>query len=160
MRSWQSHTKAILLVAIGILAVAGCGGDTNDTSQGPNEEVLVRRAAVAWYSAIARADGARACALMAPAFRKELAEDGPAFTVSQDGRLVRNPRSCSARISAGSEETIVGSGIAAGVNAADVTTVDVLDDHATTVAKLGKGSHVLSLAKVRGRWLINGARRP
>jgi hypothetical protein len=96
---------------------------------------------------------------MTPAFRKQLAGDGPAFTVSPDGRLIRNPRSCSRRISAGSEEIIAASGIAADVGAADVTKVDVLDDHATTVAKLGKGSHVLALAKVDGRWLVSGAPR-
>jgi len=157
MRCWRGPAKTVLVASLSILLVAGCGDDANKPSQGRSEEALVRTTVVAWYSAIARADGSRACALMTLGFRKELAEDGPAFTVSPDGKLVRNPRSCSRRISRGSEEIIVGSGIAAGVDAADVTKVDVLDDHATTVAKLGKGSHVLALAKVDGRWLVSGA---
>jgi hypothetical protein len=149
----------MLVASLSILLVAGCGDDANKRSQGRSDEALVRTTVVAWYSAIARAYGSRACALMTPAFRRQLAADGPAFTVSPDGKLIRNPRSCSRRISAGSEEIIAGSGIAADVGAADVTKVDVLDDHATTVAKLGKGSHVLALAKVDGRWLVSGAPR-
>lgn len=158
MRCWPGPTKTILVALMSIL-VAGCGDDANTTSQGRREEALVRRTVVAWYSAIAHADGSTACSLMTPTFRKELAEDGPTFTVSPNGKLVRNPHSCSQRISTGSEEIIVGSGIAPGVQAADVTKVDVRDDHATTVAELGKGNHVLALTKVDGRWLISGAPR-
>jgi hypothetical protein len=156
---WRSPARAMLVASLSILLVAGCGDDANKPSPGRSDQALVRETVVAWYSAIARADGSRACALMTPAYREELAEDGPAFIVTPDGELIRRPRSCSRRISAGSEKLIVGSGIAADVDGADVTKVDVLNDHATTVAKLGKGNHVLALAKVDGRWLVSGALR-
>jgi hypothetical protein len=80
----RGRAKALLVASLSIGFVAGCGDDANKPRQGRSDEALVRTTVVAWYSAIARADGSRACALMTPAFRKQLAEDGPAFR--QPGR--------------------------------------------------------------------------
>jgi hypothetical protein len=144
-----------LSAAAALLAlIAGCG-DQDSPKRNP-EEAKIRATVLAWYAALARADGDKACGLMTPTLREQTADDGPELDVRQDGTVKRIPRSCPARVTRISTESIVNQGIAPGINNAVVTKIDVLDDRATTRTRLGKGEQILALTKIDARWLVSG----
>ena len=154
MRSRPALFSRLSAAAALLALIAGCGEE-----EGPKrspEEAKIRATVLAWYAAVARADGGKACALMTPTSRKATAEEGPELDIRQDGTVKRIPKSCAVRVTRISTESIVNQGIAPGVNNAVVTKIDVLDDRATTMTRLGKGEQILALTKLGERWLVSG----
>jgi hypothetical protein len=144
-----------LSAAIAIaMALSACGDDAPSSNQ-PTDEDRIRQTVVDWYSAVARADGRRLCALATPAARKASAKEGPSVVI-EGGKVQTIPATCSARMARQARASVVDKGIAPGVSNAEVRKVDVLDDRANAITRLGKGEQVMALTKVGSRWLVSG----
>jgi hypothetical protein len=140
--------------AVVVLALAACGDDAPSSTQ-ITDEAKIRQTVLDWYSAVARADGQRLCALLTPAARKAGAQEGSSVVV-QDGKVQTIAATCAARTARQARASVVDEGIAPGVGNAQVRRVDVLDDHANAITRLGKGEQIMALAKLGERWLVNG----
>lgn len=130
----ESKRRLLSVGAVLAIALSACGNDNPSV----NTESAIRQTVLEWYAAIARADGAKACSLMTTTLRKQLAEAGPALTLTQDGHMQRTPATCAARITRGSKMLLIDEGISPSVGNAVVTKVDVIGDRATTFSRLGK----------------------
>jgi hypothetical protein len=153
MRWQQSRTRAIIVVSLSTIVVAGCGDDTNRS-----QDDAVRKAVVSWYSAVARGDGAEACALMTEAGRKRDLTAGGGIVVEPGGSVRAAPATCEAQVQATGRE-LARTGLANEVSAAIVRDVRVLDDRATVSAEFAQRRQALVLRRVAGRWLVDGAPR-
>lgn len=150
MRWQRSPIVAVLAMSLSIVLAIGCGGDANKSA-----DELVRDTVVSWYSAVARGDGAKACALMTEAGRRrDLAGGG--IVVEPGGQAHAAPASCEAQVKAASRE-LARAGLAAQVSAAIVRGVRVFDDRATVTAEFAQRRQSLVLRRVGGRWLVDGA---
>jgi hypothetical protein len=153
MRCQQSRTRAIIVASLATLVVAGCGDDETKS-----QDDAVRRTVVSWYSAVARGDGANACALMTEAGRKRDLTAGGGIVVEPSGSVRAAPATCEAQVQATGRE-LARAGLASEVNAAIVRDVRVLDDRATVSAEFAQRRQALVLRRVAGRWLVDGAPR-
>jgi hypothetical protein len=121
---------------LAVLAVAGCGGSGRST---PTPEDGVRAAARAYLGALAQRDWGRACALMTPAARRDLA--------AAAGEPC--PRALAAGgADAGEELASAGREIAG----ADVE----IRGAAASIGPLGTAQQPLRLQRLGGRWLVTG----
>jgi len=134
-----------------LVAVAGCG-DSSDK----RDDELVRDTVVAWYSAVARGDGTKACALMTEAGRKRDLDAGGGIVLEPGGSVRTAPTTCEARVQAIGRELALGD-LAPAVKAATVRGVRVLDDQATATTEFAQRHQSLVLRRVAGRWLVDGA---
>jgi ketosteroid isomerase-like protein len=153
MRWQQSHTRAMIVASLSTIAVAGCGDDEKKS-----QDDAVRKTVGSWYSAVARGDGAKACALMTEAGRKRDLTAGGAIVVEPSGNVRTAPATCEAQVQATGRE-LARTGLASEVNAAIVRDVRVLDDRATVSAEFAQRRQALVLRRVAGRWLVDGAPR-
>jgi hypothetical protein len=151
MRWQQSHTKAMIVASLSIIVVAGCGGDANKS-----QDDAVRKTVVSWYSAVARGDGANACALMTEAGRKRDLTAGGGIVLEPGGSVRTTPATCEAQVQATGRE-LAHAGLATEVNAAIVRDVRVVDDRATVSAEFAQRRQALVLRRVADRWLVDGA---
>lgn len=154
MTRWQrSPIAAVLAMSLCIVLVAGCGGDTNKSA-----DELVRDTVVSWYAAVARGDGAKACALMTEAGRRRDLAAGGGIVVEPDGQVHAAPASCEAQVKAASRQ-LARAGLAAQVSTAIVRGVRVRDDRATATTEFAQRHQTLVLQRVAGRWLVDGTTR-
>jgi hypothetical protein len=153
MRWQQSHSRAMIVASLSTIVVAGCGDDTNKS-----QDDAVRKTVVSWYSAVARGDGANACALMTEAGRKRDLTAGGGIVLEPGGSIRTAPATCEAQVQATGRE-LARTGLATEVNAAIVRDVRVLDDRATVLAEFAQRRQALVLRHVAGRWLVDGAPR-
>jgi hypothetical protein len=146
----KTQIAAVLTTSVSIVLVAGCGGDANKSA-----DDLVRDTVVSWYSAVARGDGAKACALMTEAGRRrDLAGGG--IVVEPGGQVRAAPASCEAQVKAAGRQ-LARTGLAAQVSAVVVRGVRVLNDRATVTTEFAQRHQSLMLRRVAGRWLVDGA---
>jgi len=149
---WQrSPIAAVLATSLFIVFVVGCGGDANKSA-----DELVRDTVVSWYLAVARGDGAKACALMTEAGRRRDLAAGGGIVVESGGQVHATPASCEAQVKTASGE-LARAGLAAQVSAAMVRGVRVRDDRATVATEFAQRRQSLVLRRVAGRWLVDGA---
>jgi hypothetical protein len=149
---WQrSPVAAVLATSLSIVLVAGCGGDAKKSA-----DKLVRETVVSWYSAVARGDGAKACALMTEAGRGRDLVAGGGIVVEPGGQVHAAPASCEAQVKAAGRE-LARTGLAAQVSAVMVLGVRVRDDRATVTTEFAQRRQTLALRRVAGRWLVDGA---
>jgi hypothetical protein len=153
MRWRQFHSRAMIVASLSTIVVAGCGDDEKK-SQGD----AVRKTVVSWYSAVARGDGAKACALMTEAGRKRDLTAGGGIVVEPGGSVRAAPATCEGQVQATGRE-LARAGLATEVHAAIVRDVRVLDDRATVSAEFAQRRQALVLRRVAGRWLVDGAPR-
>jgi hypothetical protein len=152
MRWQQSLIRAMIVASLSTIAVAGCGDDETKS-----QDDAVRGTVVSWYSAVARGDGAKACALMTEAGRKRDLTAGGGI-VEPGGSVRAAPATCEAQVQATGRE-LARAGLATEVNAAIVRDVRMLDDRATVSAEFAQRRQALVLRRVAGRWLVDGAPR-
>jgi hypothetical protein len=150
--------RSVTLVIFSVTLWAGCGGGDSDAERQPSDAALVQKTVVSWYQALARGDGAAACALMTPAARKRDLSSGPAVTLQPDGSIKKQPTTCKALIEAAGRELTEG-GVAPSVNDAVVQTVDILNDQATVTAAFASRQQSLLLRRSGGQWRIDGVPR-
>ena len=136
------------------LALSACGKDA-PSSRSASEEAKIRQIVTAWYTAVARADGRRLCALLTPAARKTSAQEGPSVVI-ENGKLRRIPATCAIRVARQARASVVDEGIAPGVSNAVVTKVDVIGDYANATTRLGSGEQLMALTKRGTRWFVSG----
>jgi hypothetical protein len=118
-----------------LVALAGCGGGARQATP----EDGVRAAARTYLGALAERDWARACRLMTPAARRDLADDAGAPC----------PRALAAGGADAAEEL--------GSAQRDVPGAAVRISGATaSVGPLGSARQDLRLRRVAGRWLVGG----
>jgi hypothetical protein len=153
MRWQQSHTRAMIVASLSTFVVAGCGDDEKKS-----QDEAVRRTVVSWYSAVARGDGAKACALMTEAGRRRDLNAGGGIVLEPSGSVRAAPATCEAQVQATGRE-LARAGLATEVNAAIVRDVRVLEDRATVSAEFAQRRQALVLRRVAGRWLVDGAPR-
>jgi hypothetical protein len=142
---------AVLSALLSIVLVAGCGGAANTRAA-----ELARDTVVSWYSAVARGDGAKACALMTETGRRRDLAAGGGVVVESGGQVHAAPASCDAQVKAAGRQ-LARTGLAAQVSAVMVRGVRVLDDRATATAEFAQRRQTLALRRVAGRWLVDGA---
>jgi hypothetical protein len=118
------------------LAVAGCGGSGTPT---PTPEDGVRTAARAYLGALAARDWTRACRLMTPVARRDLA----------DAAGMPCPRALAAGGADAAEELASARREIAGAD------VDIRGA-AASIGPLGTAQQALRLQRVGGRWLVTG----
>ena len=150
MRWQRSSIVAVLAASSSIVLAVGCGGDANKSA-----DELVRDSVVSWYSAVARGDGAKACALMTEAGRRRDLAGGDSV-VESSGQVHAAPTSCEAQVKAAGRKLAL-AGLAAQVGAVMVRGVRVLDDRATVTTEFAQRRQTLVLRRVAGRWLVDGA---
>ncbi len=150
-RHARTNTMRVASMCIVLVAVAGCGGGS-----AKSDDELVRNTVVAWYSAVARGDGAKACALMTEAGRKRDLDAGGGIVLEPGGSVRTAPATCEARVQAFGRELARGD-LAPAVNAATIRGVRVLGDRATATSEFGQRQQSLVLRRVVGRWLVDGA---
>jgi hypothetical protein len=153
MRWQQSHTRAMIVAALSTIAVVGCGDDEKRS-----QDDAVRGTVGSWYAAVARGDGAKACALMTETGRKRDLTAGGGIVIEPSGSVRAAPATCEAQVRATGRE-LARTGLASEVNAAIVRDVRVLDERATVSAEFGERRQALVLRRVAGRWLVDGAPR-
>jgi hypothetical protein len=153
MRWLQSRTRAMIVASLSTIVVAGCGGDGTKS-----QDDAVRKAVASWYSAVARGDGVKACALMTEAGRTRDLNAGGGIVVEPGGSVRTAPATCEAHVEATGRE-LARTGLATEVDAAIVRDVRVLDDRATVSAEFAQRRQALVLRRVAGRWLVDGAPR-
>jgi hypothetical protein len=153
MRWQRSRTRAMIVASLSTIVVAGCGDDANKS-----QDDAVRKTVVSWYSAVARGDGADACALMTEAGRKRDLTAGGGIVLEPGGSIRTAPATCEEQVQATGRE-LARAGLASEVNAAIVRDVRVLDDRATVSAEFAQRRQALVLRRVAGRWLVDGAPR-
>jgi hypothetical protein len=146
-----TQIAAVLATSLSIVLVAGCGGDANKSA-----DELVRDTVVSWYSAVARGDGAKACALMTEAGRRRDLSAGGGIVVEPGGEVREAPASCEAQVKAAGRQ-LARAGLAAQVSAVVIRGVRVLDDRATVTTDFAQRHQSLMLRRVAGRWLVDGA---
>jgi hypothetical protein len=150
----RSTPRLLGLVAALALMLSACGNNA-PAPRPPTDEAKIRRTVLAWYSALARADGRRLCTLLTPAARKAAAEEGPNVVID-NGEVRRIAATCSARVARQARSSVVDEGIAPGVSHAEVRRVDVLSDHANATTRVGKGEQIMALTKFGSQWLVSG----
>jgi ketosteroid isomerase-like protein len=153
MRWLQSHSRAMIVASLSTIVVAACGDDEKKS-----QDDAVRKAVVSWYSAVARGDGAKACALMTEAGRKRDLTAGGGIVLEPGGSVRAAPATCEAQVQATGRE-LERTGLASEVDAAIVRDVRVLEDRATVSAEFAQRRQALVLRRVADRWLVDGAPR-
>lgn len=155
-------TLALLsLTLVAALLATGCGGDDDGGANAPSKgqatssEARIRATVVTWYGAVARGDGATACALMTPAGKRRDLADQPSMTLETDGSTTRPPTTCKQLIASAGDE-LRQRGIAPEVDAAAVRGVRVLGDQATANTTFASRNQSVVLRREDGRWLIDG----
>jgi hypothetical protein len=142
---------AVLAASLFIVLVAGCGGAANQSAA-----ELVRDTVVSWYSAVARGDGVKACALMTEAGRRRDLAAGGGIVLESGGQVRAAPASCETQVQAAGRE-LARAGLATHVSTAMVRGVRVLDDRATATTEFAQRHQSLVLRRVAGQWLVDDA---
>jgi hypothetical protein len=146
-----SVASAIAVASCAMLSVAlnACGGPS-----AADDQEAIRQTVGDFYAAFSRADGARACALLTPAAQRNQANHRPNYADATDE--IPQTRTCPGRVAAVARITVVAKGVAPMVAQAATQKVDVTGDQANAYVRVGQAEKVLTLARVGGRWLIEG----